>query len=119
MNIINMVKDYNYTQWIEKFVGDVIRRADIKCEKVIIGGIDPDKRIFLHVDGAEYDIRMWSYRPVEFDLNNMPCAEAVDYTLFKMIFDNESGYGEEIDNGCVEIRWNNCYVNSNRGDIYS
>ena len=52
MKIINRVTDKNYTQWIEDFVKNVIiYDAHISCNEIIIDDIEPNKRIFLLVDG--------------------------------------------------------------------
>ena len=107
MKIINKVENPNFTQWIEKFVKRVIKKSKLPCEEVIIDDVD-DKRIYLSVDGEEYNIRTWNYRPTKKDEEDRPCAEMVDYTLFKMVDDDDGGgHGEEICNGSLRIEWKN------------
>lgn len=108
MTIINKVDDPNYIQWIEKFVTQVIRESNLSCEEVIINDIEDDKRIYLNVNGEEYAIRTWNFRPVKKDEKDRPCAEMIDYTLFRMADDGDgSGHGEEICNGSLRIEWKN------------
>lgn len=107
MKLINNIKDENYTQWIEKFVEDIIFQADIEYDEVIINDVD-NERIYINVNGEDYIIRTWSYRTVELDYNNIPCAEMVKYTLFKIVINSDnSSHGEEINNGYIKIRWVN------------
>ena len=108
MKIINKVNDPNYIQWVEKFVTRVITKSKLSCEEVTIEDVEDDKRIYLIVDGEEYAIRAWNFRPVKKDEKDHPCAEIVDYTLFKMVDDGDgSGHGEEIYNGSLRIEWKN------------
>ena len=108
MKLINKVTEESYIQWIEQFVMDVINKAKLNCKKVVIGDIEFSKRIFLTIDEEEYDIRTWNFHPVSEDENGETCAEIVDYTLFKMIMDNNgNGHGEEVDEGRLRIEWNN------------
>lgn len=105
MKIVNKINDPNYIQWIKKFVTRVMTKSKLPFGEVIIDDID-DKHIYLNVDGEEYDIRIWNYRPVKKDKEDYPCAEMVDYTLFHMIDDSDgSGHGEEICNGSLRIEW--------------
>ena len=105
MKIINKVIDEDYVQWIEKFVIRVLKHAHIKCEEVIIEDIEPSKRIFIFVDGKEYDIRTWNYHPIRYDNNGIVCAERVEYTLFKMVSDEGGSHGEVVDEDFAQIEW--------------
>lgn len=107
MKIINKVTGSNYIQWIEKFVQDVLYRAQVSCNEVVIEDIEYSKRIFLTVDGEEYDIRTWDFKPVEKDLNGKTCAEMVDYTLYEMVKDIDGSHGKRIDFGKFKIEWEN------------
>ena len=107
MKIINKITDKNYIQWIENFVENIIIQSVLECNEVTIEDVDCD-RIYLNIDGEDYDIRTWSYRPVKLDSNGKVCAEMVRYTLFKMVMDDDnSGHGEELNYGCVRIEWSN------------
>ena len=108
MKIINRVTDKNYTQWIEDFVKNVIiYDAHISCNEIIIDDIEPNKRIFLLVDGQEYNIRTWNYHPIDTDNNGMVCKEMVVYTLFKIIPCKGGSCGEEVIEGHIKIEWDN------------
>ena len=108
MNLINKVTEESYAQWIEKFVIDVLNKCNVECNEVIIEDIEFSKRVFLVVDGEEYDIRTWNFHPVSEDKNGKTCAEIVDYTLFKMVMDNNgNGHGEEVGEGRLNIEWKN------------
>lgn len=107
MKVVNKITDVNYVQWIEKFVTRVLKHAYIKCEEVVIEDIEPSKRIFIFVDGKEYDIRTWNYHIVKYDNNGIPCAERVDYTLFEIVKDNNGSYGEIVDEDQTQIEWVN------------
>ena len=98
MNLINKVTEESYTQWIEKFVTDVLNKGNVRCKEVIIEDIEFSKRVFLTVDGEEYDIRTWNFQT---------CAEMVEYTLFKMVDDEHGSHGEEVDEGRLRIEWKN------------
>lgn len=91
-----MRRNSRYTQWIEGFVRTVIQDADIECKELVIDDIEESKRIFLLIDGKEYTIRTWSYRPYRTDENNQTCAETVPYTLYKMVEDEHGSHGETI-----------------------
>lgn len=108
MKVVNKVTEESYVQWIEKFVRHVLYKENLTCKEVIIEDIDFDKRIFLNIDGEEYDIRTWNFKPLDTDENGETCAETVDYTLFKMVVDNDgNGHGEEIGDGKFIIEWIN------------
>lgn len=108
VKIMNKVTDKSYIQWIKKFVRDVIYHAGITCNEVIIEDIEHSKRIFLIIDGEEYDIRTWNFRPAKKDKSGEVCAEMVEYTLFKMIMEsNGNGHGEIVDEGLLRIEWKN------------
>lgn len=107
MKVVNKITDVNYVQWIEKFVTRVLKHAYIKCEEVVIEDIEPSKRIFIFVDGKEYDIRTWNYHIVKYDNNGIPCAERVDYTLFEVVKDNNGSHGEIVDEDQTQIEWVN------------
>ena len=107
MKITSNIENSNYTQWITGFVESVIRRANLKCDEVIIDDLD-DKYMWLTIDGMEYIIRTWNFEPVTYDLQGRPCSERVSYTLFKQVSDeNGSSHGEEVSHGMEIIRWNN------------
>ena len=103
MKIINKVTDETYIQWIESFVKEVITRANITCNEAIIEDIEHSKRIFLAIDGEEYDIRTWNFRPK----NGVTCAEMIEYTLFQMVKDSTGSHGEEVSEGRIKIAWEN------------
>ena len=108
MKLINKVTEESYIQWIEQFVMDVVNKAKLSCKEVVIDDIEFSKRIFLTIDGEEYDIRTWNFHPVSADENGETCAEIVDYTLFKMVMDNNGGgHGEEANEGRLRIEWEN------------
>lgn len=107
MKIINKVTDSSYIQWIEKFVQDVLDRAQISCNEVVIEDIEPSRNIFLTVDGEEYDIRTWEFQVVEKDTNGIPCAEMVRYSLFEMVKNEHDSHGEEVNYGTIKIEWKN------------
>lgn len=90
------------------FCKTVINKAKLDCKEVIIDEIEFSERIYLIIDGEEYDIRTWNFRTIKTDNNGNPCAEIVDYALYKMIMDDEHfGHGEEICNGQTQITWIN------------
>ena len=108
MKIINKVNDPNYIQWIEKFITQIIQNAKLSCKEVIIENVEDSKRIYLSVDGEEYSIRTWSFHPIEMNEKDLPCAEMVDYSFFKMVDNGDgSGHGEEICDGSLRIEWKN------------
>lgn len=108
MNIINKVKEESYIQWIENFVKRVIDTSGIECNEVVIVDIEFSKRIFITIDGKDYDIRTWNFHTIAVDEKGDSCAEIVRYTLFKMIWNEDgSGHGEEINNGTLRIQWKN------------
>lgn len=107
MKIINKVMNEDYVQWIEKFVKRVLKHAYVKCDEVIIEDIEPSKRIFLLVDDKEYDIRTWNYHVVRHDTHSLPCAERVQYTLFKIVNDDNGSHGEIVDEDWTQIEWVN------------
>ena len=108
MKIINRVTDEDYIQWIRHFVVNVINHNDIEYTEVIIDDVEFSERIFIIIDGEEYDIRTWDFHPIGRDKNGEVCAEAVRYTLFKMIWgENGNGHGEEVCNGTEAICWDN------------
>lgn len=105
--VTNNVTNEAYTQWIEGFVRTVIQDADIECKELVIDDIEESKRIFLLIDGKEYTIRTWSYRPYRTDENNQTCAETVPYTLYKMVEDKHGSHGETIIDSESIIWWDN------------
>lgn len=107
MKIINKVTNEDYIQWIEDFVIKVLKHASIKHDETVICDIEPSRRIFIFVDDKEYDIRTWNYHVVKYDNNNIPCAENVEYTLFKIAQDDDGSHGEIVDEGCIRIEWVN------------
>ena len=108
MEIVNKVTDKGYIQWIEKFVKEVIKKAKLKCQEVVIEDIEWSKRVFLKIDGEEYDIRTWNFHPIQQDSNGKTSAELVRYTIFKTIWDGDgTGHGEEVSEGHLEIDWKN------------
>ena len=108
MKLINKVTEESYTQWIEKFVTDVLNKGNVEYKEVIIEDIEFSKRVFLVVDGEEYDIRTWNFHPAKKDKKGRTCAEIVEYTLFKMIMDEDGNeHGEEVIEGRLRIEWKN------------
>ena len=108
MNLINNATEESYTQWIEKFLTYVLNKGNVDCKEVIIEDIEFSKRVFLVVDGEEYDIRTWNFHPVDCDKNGKTCAEMVEYTLFKMVMDEDgNGHGEKVIEGRLRIEWKN------------
>lgn len=107
MKIINKITDKTYIQWVESFVKEVIIRADISCNEVVIEDIEHSKRIFLTVDGEEFDIRTWNFRPVKNDKNGETCAEMVEYTLFQAVKDSTGSHGKVVSAGRIKIEWKN------------
>ena len=94
MKIINKVTDDGYIQWIENFVREVISKANLKCQEIVIEDIEWSKRVFLKVDGEEYDIRTWNFHPIKQDSDGKTCAELVRYTIFKTIWNGDgTGHG--------------------------
>ena len=47
MNLINKVTEESYSQWIEKFVTDVLNKGNVDCKEAIIEDIEFSKRVFL------------------------------------------------------------------------
>lgn len=108
MRIVNKVSDVGYTQWISDFVGEVIKDSKLKCKEVTIEDIEEDKRIFILIDGKDYNIRTWNFAPCTADESGLTCAEIVSYTLFEMVYEEDgNGYGIEISNGWKRIDWKN------------
>lgn len=116
INKVTKVTEEGYIQWIENFVGKVIKKAKLQCQEVVIEDIEWSKRVFLKVDGEDYDIRTWSFHPIKQDSAGKTCAESVRYTLFKTIWDGNGGghgeevacgHGEEVACGELIIEWNN------------
>jgi hypothetical protein len=107
MKITNKVTETSYIQWVEGFVKAVLDKAEIQCNEVTIEDIEFSKRIFLTIDGEEYNIRTWSFHPTGTDSNGETCAENVVYTLYKMVDDNDGSHGEDIAEGCIGIEWKN------------
>lgn len=101
--IISRVDDESYIQWIEEFVEAVLDETNLKYDVCEIDDIEYGKRIFLIIDGDEYDIRTWNFHTIDKDKDGKPCSENVTYTLFKMIDD----HGEEISEGNMIINWMN------------
>ena len=106
MIIVNKVTDIDYIQWIEKFVKDVLgKNFDDKTIEIV--DIEPSRRIFLIIDDEEYCIRTWNFNVVDLDDNDIPCAERVEWTLFKYVKDKSGSHGEELDDGNTVIEWKN------------
>ena len=106
MKITNKVSDKGYIQWVEEFVNQIIQQSKLQCNEIIIEDIEYSKRIYLNIDGKEYDIRTWNFYSDEKDDKDHTCAEMVDYTLFRIVGDG-SGHGEEICKGSLRIEWKN------------
>lgn len=108
MKIINNVTNPGYVQWISDFVCEVVKDSKLKCKEVVIEDIEESKRIFILIDGIEYDIRTWNFVPCAADENGLTCAEIVSYTLFEMVWDEDgNGHGIEISNRWKRIDWVN------------
>lgn len=108
MRIVNKVTEKTYIQWIKEFVSKVISLSGLSCEEIIIEDIEYGKRIFLIIDGIDYDIRTWDFVPTDKDANNEICSEIVRYTLFKTVCDGDGGsHSEEVYSGSIKISWEN------------
>lgn len=107
MKIINKVTDEGYIQWIEDFVRQVLQKAKLSYEEVVIEDIEPSKRIYLTIDGKEYSLRTWNFHPVEKNENGNTCAEMVEYSLYEMVSNKDGAHGKEVDFGIMKIEWNN------------
>lgn len=107
MKVVNKIADENYVQWIEKFTIDVLNFAGMEYEELIIDDIEPSRRIFIFVDSEEYTIRTWNYYAVEYDNDDNPCSEIVEYTLYKIVEDDDGSHGESVDDGRIKIEWLN------------
>ena len=107
MNIINKITEPSYTQWVEKFVSDVITHAALSPKQVIIEDFEFSRNIFLTIDNEEYSIRTWNFESIGIDKNRKTCAELVRYSLYKFIQDEDGSYGEEIYYGEEKIEWKN------------
>ena len=107
MKFIDKVKEESYVQWIEQFVLDILDdcviNADINADVVTVTDIEFSKRIILDLDGKEYTIRTWNFIPIDYDQNNNPCSEVVDWTLFKIVGD----HGIEVTSGHNVMQWVN------------
>ncbi|MCD8018708.1 MAG: hypothetical protein LUF92_03730 [Clostridiales bacterium] len=110
MQINNKVTNIFFTQWIEGFVSEVLNRTELECKEVTIEDVD-DKRIYLTIDGVEYDIRTWNYHPIGHDKNGEVNAEGVEYTLFNM--SGNSGQTVPHGSGVTKITWDNAVVRQN------
>ena len=75
------------------------------CSEVVITDIEESKRIFLLIDGKEYDIRTWSYKPLDKDKKGNVFSETVVYTLYKIIPDKDGSHGEDILDSRCNIYW--------------
>ena len=107
MKITSKIENNNYTQWITGFIESIINNVDLKCNEVIIDEVD-DRRMWLVIDGMDYTVRTWNFEPIAYDTEDRPCAERVDYTLFRDVPDeNGGGHGEEVCHGVEIIRWDN------------
>lgn len=107
MSVINKVTDDNYVKWVEEFVCKVLKNANIEFNTVEIEDVEPDKRIFIKVDGIDYIVRTWNFHLVGTDMQGIPCCELVDYSLFITSENTEFRSGEELDEGKIEIQWEN------------
>lgn len=104
--IVNVNKP-SYAQWIETFVATVLGKSGVSYNEAIIDDIEFSKRIYLTVDGTEYIIRTWNFFVIETDENNVPCAEEVEYTLYKEMENEDGSYSECIFEGSEKIEWTN------------
>ena len=107
MRIINKVTDEGYIQWIENFVRQVLQKAKMSYEEVVIEDIEYSKRIYLAIDGKEYSLRTWNFHSVEKNANGNTNAEMVEYTLYEMVSDKDGAHGKEVDFGMIKIEWKN------------
>ncbi len=107
MKIISKVTDECYIQWIEDFVRQVLQKAKLSYEEVVIEDIEYSKRIYLVIDGKEYSLRTWNFHSVEKDENGHTCAEMVEYSLYEMVADESGSHGKEVDFGMIKIEWKN------------
>ena len=104
--IINKLEDSSDIQWIESFVTKVLEKSGVSYSEAIIDTMESSKRIYLIIDGNEYTIRTWDFTVTKTDANNIPCAEMIDYTLYKQV-EEEGGYHKDIVEGSEEIEWIN------------
>lgn len=110
MMIIDTIKKFGYTQWIEGFVSNVLVDANINAAVTYITDLD-NKRIYLMVDGCEYMIRTKNYFPVKKDQNGLTCSEDVEYDLY--IGHEYCDFPEDpvslnlVSSGILDIEWSN------------
>lgn len=105
--IINKLEESSYIKWIDPFVETVLEKSNISYKEAIIEDIEINKRIYLIIDGTKYTIRTWDYSVTKTDANNKPCAELVDYTLYKQMEGDDGIYNKDIFEGSEEIEWTN------------
>lgn len=110
MMIIDTVKKFGYTQWIEEFVSDVLANANINAAVTYITDLD-NKRFYLMVDGREYMIRTKNYFPVKRDQNGLTCSEVVEYDLHigheYCEFPEDPISLNTVSSGTLDIEWSN------------
>lgn len=110
--VIDKVQDPDYTQWLDGFVQKALRKGKVNVDSVEIYDIEPSKRIFLRAGDREFTIRTWNFAPWMYDRDGVLCGEAVDFTLFEDVWDDEpgpnglrGGHGEKIADGTINIMW--------------
>lgn len=110
MMIIDTVKEFGYTQWIEGFVSNVLVNANINAAVAYIADMD-NKRFYLMVDGREYMIRTKNFFSTKKDLNGLTCSEDVEYELY--IGHEYCDFPEDpvslnlVSSGILNIVWSN------------
>ena len=110
MKVIDTIKQFGYTQWIEGFVSDVFSESNIHANEAVITDMF-NKRIYLMVDDCAYMIRTWNFFPVKKDEKGMTCSEDVEYTLYIGHQDCDEPEDpislNKISNGTLNIEWVN------------
>lgn len=110
MMIIDTVKQPGFTQWIESFVADVMKDANIIATQVVITELY-NKRIYLLADEQEFMIRMYNCIATERDKCGITCAEIAEYMLYigheHCEEEDEPISLKVVASGNKNIRWSN------------
>lgn len=109
MKIINKVENPICRKWVGELTRQIVQNLKMESQKVIIEEFDGD-RVYLKIDGAEYDIRMWDFNVLSQDERNHSCVAFVTYTLFLIVEDEDEegcSHGEEVEDSALMIKWKN------------